>query len=235
MSSEGIPLAVLREIVVRLAAEGWDVVLDHEQVDPLELGVKPDLVAIRDGEEMLIEIKPASAPVSVRASPVERSALASGFDYRLVVAPEPSPTSWLSRAVISRKAPGSRKLNAQLLKAQAEYERGSAESALYVAYMATARAMQSIEEALGLTEQGRSYRPRRFDDGNSLVSEGLIDPQDARATQLARMLLERVGPDTEEGRAAEAFDDEAREAFNGLLEIAEAVSALLADLESGDR
>ncbi len=225
MTPDDIDSAVVAEVATQLETEGWDIVLDPDAIPGLE--VQPALVALRPGELLLVEIQRASAPARQRGSVIADYAQSHGYDFRLFVVPAPRNSPWLAVEPDRTEVDRSSRLRDQLAQANESRARGLFEGGLYLAYVATRSALQIIEAQLGLTPSGRANRAESFDDGAFLVQRGVLDQADVALMRLARELLDRVGPTTEDQPGSRQFDERASLLLGQLIELGGVVIVIL--------
>ena len=120
----------------------------------------------------------------------------TGFEFRLYVVPADLPDGappFISVSAAAREAPPRSALfRLQLESAAEERESDRLEHGLYLAYVATRRAMQAIASTLSPAGSSRGFQTEFFDDGAELVSRGVIRQEQSALMRETRQFLEAV-------------------------------------------
>jgi len=209
----------LGTVVDRLRAEGWEIHVEP-QLPKVFGNTRPDIVATRAGEMMVVEL--AAADITSReATRVAEAAAEAGFAYRAYgVAPPRSRVPTYLASTIER--PPSDTLADALGRLRSGDRREDADVSLYRAFDLVASAGMGLEEHIGI-RSARGLREEVEDfDISPLVARGYLGEQDGAAFDYTRRLLTRAGPATDPGGLAYSrFREDVDESVRRLTQIVE--------------
>lgn len=216
---------ILREVAARLQAEGWQVLTEVALPETFR-GLKPDLLATRADDLLVVEIVCGAADDPPRTQ-LAQAAAEAGFSYRIYRA-APEGALCASTLVFSDERGSGEATRAALRKLQENRHRETADVALYHVYALATVAAMRLEEIVGFRRPHTLREDLEDFDAADLAQYGYIGQGDAAALDLARTLLDRSGPDVEAGGPlAQEFDSDAQDVLDRLASVTAKIASAI--------